>query len=102
MVDNSVFALLILAAAILIWAHIGLTCSYLKRAHPSVWTALGKPSLKSSSIGSARVWRFIWLDHAKIDDLQLRAYVVSGQVLQVIALAVLFALVVVNWRMGES
>ena len=102
MVDNSVFALLILAAATLIWAHIGLTCSYVKRAHPSVWTALGKPGLKSSSIGSARVWRFIWLDHAKIDDLQLRAYVVSGQVLQVLMLAVLFTLVVINWRMGES
>jgi hypothetical protein len=102
MVDNSVFALLILAAAILIWAHIGLTCSYLKRAHPSVWTALGKPSLRSSSIGSARVWRFIWVDHAQIDDLQLRAYVVSGQVLQVLALAVLFTLVVVNWQLGES
>jgi hypothetical protein len=102
MVDNSVFALLILVAAFFIWAHVGLTCSYLKRAHPSVWTALGEPSLKSSSIGSARVWRFIWLDHAKIDDLRLRAYVVSGQVLQVLALAVLFALVVVNWQMGES
>jgi hypothetical protein len=102
MVDNSMFALLILAAAILIWAHIGLTCAYLRRAHPSVWTALGKPSLKSSSIGSGRVWRFIWLDHAKIDDLQLRAYVVSGQVLQVLTLAVLFTLVIVNWRMGES
>jgi len=102
MVDNSVFALLILAAAILIWAHIGLTCSYLRRAHPSVWTALGKPSLKSSSLGSARVWRFIWLDHAKIDDLKLRAYVVSGQVLQVLALAVFFTLIVINWRLSES
>jgi hypothetical protein len=101
MVDNSVFALLILAAVILTWAHIGLTCSYLKRAHPSVWTALGKPSLKRSSIGSARVWRFIWLDHAKIDDLQLRAYVVGGQVLQVLALAVLFTLAVLSWQMGE-
>jgi len=101
MVDNSVFALLILAAAILIWAHIGLTCSYVKRAHPPVWTTLGKPGLKSSSIGSARVWRFIWLDHAKIDDLKLRAYVVSGQVLQVLTLAVLFTLVV-SWQLGES
>lgn len=102
MVDNSVFALLILAAAILIWAHIGLTCSYVERAHPSVWAALGKPSLKSSSIGSARVWRFIWLDHTKIDDLRLRAYVVSGQVLQVLMLALFFALAVANWGLGDS
>ena len=102
MIDAYIFVLVGLGAGALIWGHAGLTCSYLKRAHPSVWTALGRPTFKHASLGSARLWRFIWLDHAKIDDLKLRAYVVSGQVLHVLTIAVFFALVVMNWRMGES
>ena len=60
MISNSMLALLELAAAILIWGHTALTCSYLKRAHRSVWVALGEPSVGSPAIGSARMLRFIW------------------------------------------
>ena len=44
-----------------------------------------------------------YLQQEKIDDdLMLRAYVVSGQVLQVLVAALLIGLIVANWRMASS
>jgi hypothetical protein len=99
MADSITLVFLILATVALCWTHIILFCSYLKRAHHAVWVRLGEPSLSNwSTRSSLRMWRFMWLDHAKLDSLQLRVYVVSGQVLQVLILALLFVLAVARWQ----
>lgn len=103
MADSITLVFLILVAVVLSWTHIILFCSYLKRAHHAVWVRLGEPSLSNlSTRSSLRMWRFMWLDHAKVDSLQLRVYVVSGQVLQVLILALLFVLAVAYGRAEAS
>ena len=103
MADSITVVILILAAVVLSWTHIILFCSYLKRAHHAVWVRLGEPSPSNwSTRSSLRMWRFMWLDHAKVDSLQLRVYVVSGQVLHVLIFALLFVLAVAYWRAEAS
>jgi hypothetical protein len=103
MADSITVAFLILAGVAATWTHIILFCSYLKRAHHAVWVRLGEPSLSNwSTRSSLLVWRFMWLDHAKVDSLPLRVYVVSGQVLQVLILALLFVLAVAYGRAEAS
>ncbi len=103
MADNITVVFLILAAVVLSGTHIVMLCSYLKRTHHAVWVGLGEPSPWNwSARNSFRMWTFIWRDHAKIDSLQLRAYVISGQVLQVLIIALLFVLAVAYWRTGAS
>jgi len=103
MADNIIVVFLILAAVVLGGTHIVMLCSYLKRAHHAAWVRLGEPSPWTfSARNSFRIWTFIWHDHAEIDSLQLRAYVISGQVLQVLIFALLFVLTVAYWRAGAS
>jgi hypothetical protein len=79
MADSTTVVFLIVATAALCWTHVILFCSYLKRAHYAVWVRLGEPSVSTwSTRTSLRIWKFMWLDHAKVDSLELRAYVVSG------------------------
>ena len=103
MADSITLMFLIAAAAALSWTHVILLCSYLKRAHHAAWVRLGEPSPSTwSARNSLRVWKFMWLDHAKVDSLTLRIYVVSGQVLQVLILALLFVLAVAYWQAEGS
>lgn len=99
MTNSMTLVLLIAAAVALSWTHVVLLCAYLKRAHHGAWVRLGEPSASTwSPRNSLRIWRFMWLDHAKVDSLTLRIYVVSGQVLQVLILALLFVLAVAYWQ----
>ena len=103
MYDNVTVALLIGAGAVLSWAHVGLVSSYLKRAHHAVWVRLGQPSLRANSLKNClKMWKFIWLDHAKVDDLPLRAYVVSGQILHVFLAVLLITFVIANWAISAA
>ena len=103
MADSMTLMFLIAAAVALSWTHVILLCSYLKRAHHSAWVRLGEPSGSTwSPRNSLRIWKFMWLDHAKVDSLTLRIYVVTGQVLQVLVLALLFTLAVAYWQVEAS
>jgi hypothetical protein len=98
MLDNVTVALLIGVVIMLSWAHVGLVSAYLKRAHPPVWFRLGEPAPRANSLKTClKVWKFFWLDHSKVDDLPLRAYVVSGQILHVLVAVLLLTFVIANW-----
>ena len=103
MADSVTLVFLIVVAVSLSWTHIILFNAHLQRAHHAVWVRLGEPSPSNlSTRSSLRMWRFMWLDHAKVDSLQLRVYVVSGQVLQVLIVALLFVLAVGDGRTEAS